>query len=373
MAGLCWMTVGLALLLSAGNSLAAVDQTWLTSIIEGIKDQYPLGNTFSLAVNIPENQELDSLQEVLKDDSADKVKQAVSQGQVYQGSRVVAAAQPEALSQVLENMQPLIKSSQGNFLIIYSEESPCGSTCTNTNEGSIATKINDVTENWSGYAFVFSKVAAGPDADMSQLAQSFKQLTISKLGLENVFRCYQPGDDAFQCISCSSGGDVTPSCLANTSPSNQEQSEDEETGETKAADVGKQVALSTGEEIGTGIGTGLSEEIGTGKGKVQRGRKGMRKGKGQKRGKRRRGGRRKGGKVRKGRKRRGKGKVRRGRKGMRKGKGQRWGKRRRGGKRRGGSKLGGWGKRRRGSKRRGGSRRGGWGRRRGGSRRRWGE
>ncbi|KAF3688113.1 hypothetical protein EXN66_Car003785 [Channa argus] len=292
MAGLCWM--GLALLLSAGNSLAAVDQTWLTNIIEGIKDQYPLGNTFSLVVNIPRNQNPDSLQEVLKGDSADKVKQAVSRGQVYQGSRVVAAAQPEALSRVLENMQPLIKSSQGNFLIIYSEESPCGSTCTNTNEGSIATKINDVTQNWSGYAFVFSKVAAGPDADTSHLAQSFKQLTISKLGLENLFRCYQPRHDAFRCISCSSGRSVTPSCLANTSPSNQEQ----------AGDAG------------------------------------MRKEKGGRWGKRRRGGRRTGGKVRKGTTRRGKGRFGRRGKGMRKGKGRRWGKRRRVGKLRIGRFLG---------------------------------
>ncbi|KAK2817522.1 hypothetical protein Q5P01_025713 [Channa striata] len=272
MAGFCWMTVVLVFFLSVGTSLAAVDQNWLTSIIEGIKDQYPLGNTFSLIVNIPENQDLDSLQEVLQDDSTDKVKEAVSQGQVYQGSRVVAAAQSEALSQVLKNMEPLIKSSQGNFLIIYSEESPCGSTCTNTNEGSIANKINDITQNWSGYAFVFSKVLAGPDADTSQLAQSFKQLTISKLGLENIFRCFQPGDDAFQCTSCSSGGDVKPSCVANTSPSNEEQDEDEETGESEPAGKGKQPAMGPAEEIGageelsTGVGPGQGDEIGTGLG-----------------------------------------------------------------------------------------------------------
>ncbi|KAM7394756.1 hypothetical protein PAMP_021542 [Pampus punctatissimus] len=39
MAGLHWMAVALAFFLSTGNSLAVVDQSWLTSIVEGIKNQ----------------------------------------------------------------------------------------------------------------------------------------------------------------------------------------------------------------------------------------------------------------------------------------------------------------------------------------------
>ncbi|XP_051241480.1 uncharacterized protein LOC127355050 [Dicentrarchus labrax] len=340
MAGLCWMALVLAFFLSAGKSSAAVDQNWLASIIEGIKNQYALGDTFSLAVNVPQNQDPSNLQEVFKDDPADQVKQTVSGGQVYQGSRVVAAAQSGALLNVLEKIQSFIKSSEGNVLVIYSEESPCGPTC--TNEDGIAGKINDVTQNWSGFAFAFSKVADVSDA--SQQAESFKQLEISKLGLDNIFRCYNPGD-SFQCTSCSSGGDVTPSCVANNAPANPEQGASEGTG----ADVGGETGGNVGEEIAAGKAGGTQGREG-----------GLSKCKGRgKRGCKRRG--RKGGKVRKGRKR---GRGRKGKKqGKRRGgrKGRKHGKRRGGrkgrkhGKRRGGRKGKKWGK---SKKRRGGRRRG---------------
>ncbi|TMS22863.1 hypothetical protein E3U43_008169 [Larimichthys crocea] len=317
MAGLCWMAVVLAIFLSAGNSLAAVDQNWLESIIEGIKNQYALGDTFSLAVNIPQNQDPDNLQQVFQDDPVDKVKQTVSEGQVYQGTRLVAAG---AVEQVLENIQPFIKRCQGNFLVIYSEESPCSPTCTNANEDSIASKINDVIQNWKGYAFVFSKVVDVPGADMSQQSESFKKLGISKLGLDNIFRCYQPGDDPFQCTSCSSDGDVTPSCVSNNAPSIQEPG--------------------VANEISTVPPTGidLSNQILPGHG----GRKGgkVRKQCRRKGGCKRRGGRKrgKGGKVRK------RGKQRKGGKGRRRGKpgGRRRGKGKRRGNKRGRRRSRGW-------------------------------
>ncbi|XP_029293249.1 uncharacterized protein LOC115012005 isoform X2 [Cottoperca gobio] len=263
MAGLCWMA--LAFFLSAGDSLAAVDQSWLASVIEGIKNEYALGDTFSLAVNVPQNQDINDLQQVFQDDPADKVKQTVSQGQVYRGTRVVAAAQSQAVSRVLENIQPFVKSSQGNFLIIYSEKSPCGPTCTtNANDNSTSGEINDIIQNWSGYAFVFSRVVKVPAADTSQLSESFKRLGISKLGLDNIFRCYKPRDDPFQCSSCSSGGDVTPSCVANDAQSNQEQGVSESTG----TDTGEETA--PGEEMGAGIGGGTGGRVSRCKGRGSR-------------------------------------------------------------------------------------------------------
>lgn len=39
MAGLRWMVVALTFVLSAGGGSAAVDQNWLTSIIDGIKKE----------------------------------------------------------------------------------------------------------------------------------------------------------------------------------------------------------------------------------------------------------------------------------------------------------------------------------------------
>ncbi|GAA6229056.1 hyphally regulated cell wall protein 1-like [Lates japonicus] len=335
MAGLRLMAVALVFFLSAEPSLAAMDQTWLANIIEGIKNQYALGDTFSLAVNVPQDQDPSNLQQVLQGDPADKVTQTVSQGQVYQGPRVVAATKSGALSRVLENIQPFIKSSQGNFLIIYSVESPCGPTCTNANENGIAAKINDITQNWSGYAFVFSNVADVTAAGMSQKAQLFKQLTISRLGLDNIFRCYEPGDDDFQCTSCSTGGDVTPSCVANTGG---ETTMPESGGTDTGPGLGLQIGAGPGLGLQIGTGSGLGLQIGTGgesggrrrggeAGRLSRckGRKRSckRRGGGQRRGggKQRGGSRRnKGGKVRKRPKQRGRGKGRKRGKGGRRSK-----------------------------------------------------
>ncbi|KAG7234473.1 hypothetical protein INR49_004762 [Caranx melampygus] len=260
MAGLCWLSVVLTFVLSAGDTVTAVDQNWLTSIVEGLKNQYPLRDAFTVAVSIPENQDPNELQQVLQGDPADQVKQAVSQGQVYRGTRVVAAVQPEAVSRVLKNIDSLTQSSQGNFLIIYSSESPCGPACTNTNQDGIADKINDVIQNWSGYAFAFSNVVDVPDVSTSQMAQSFQQLAVAKMGLDNIFRCYNPGEGGFQCTSCSSGGAVAPSCVANTAPSTPEQGAGEESG-LEQVDTG---------DLG-GISGGGREPMGGGKpGRVSR-------------------------------------------------------------------------------------------------------
>ncbi|XP_034392166.1 oleosin GRP-17-like [Cyclopterus lumpus] len=299
MAGVRWAAVVLTVFLSAGGSRAAVDQNWLTGIVEGLKKEYALGDAFSLAVNVPEEQDINTLPEVLQEDPADKVKQTLSEGQVYQGVRVVAAAQPEAVARVLQSMQTLVNGSAGNFLVIYSEEAPC---CP-ADPNDVADKINDVVQKWSGYALVFSKVADG-----SQLAESFKQIAASKLGLDHIFRCYKPGDDAFRCTGCSSGeGGVAPSCVATDAPSITEQ------GGGDAAGTGEETAQGGGG--GQAIATGIDELTGGGRGKgggkagKESKRRGSKGGKVRKQSKRRGS---KGGKVRKQSKRRGSkgGKVR---------------------------------------------------------------
>ncbi|XP_026025166.1 hyphally regulated cell wall protein 1 isoform X2 [Astatotilapia calliptera] len=254
MAGLCWLVMVPAFFLSPPNILAAVNQDWLTNIVAAVKNKYELGDSFSMALNIPQNQDPSSLQEVLQDDPADSVTGAISQDQVYKGTRVVAATQSQALSHVLHNIQPFINSSEGNVLVIYSENSPI------SNDEGITLNISDITNNWSDYAFVFSNVADVPASDTSQLTQSFKNLEITKLGLNNIYRCYAPGDDAFQCTRCSSGGDVTPTCVANPALSSQEQGTDVETPKP-GLDTG--LGNDIGNDIGTGIGTGIGTDIGT--------------------------------------------------------------------------------------------------------------
>ncbi|XP_008416239.1 uncharacterized protein LOC103469933 [Poecilia reticulata] len=311
MAVLCWVVLGLAVFLSPQRSLAAVNQDWLTNIIQNLKNEYALGDSYSLAVNLPVNQDLDSLAEVLKDDPADAVKQAISAGQVYQGTRVVAAVQSGALAQVLEKIQPLIKSSDGNVLIVYSEGYP--------DANGIDNKISDVVQNWKSYAFVFSKVADVADADTLQRAALFKQQELSKFGLENIFRCYEQSD-SFQCTNCKAGDDVAPSCVADTIQSNG----DEETavgapeppaGSDEGAISGSNNGIDTGSDTSEEGGEVIEEGKGGKGGKV---RKSGKRGKG---GKVRKSGKRgKGGKMRKSRKRGKGGKMRKSRRRKRRGK-----------------------------------------------------
>ncbi|XP_014858273.1 PREDICTED: uncharacterized protein LOC106927305 [Poecilia mexicana] len=329
MAALCWVVLGLAVLLSPQRSLAAVNQDWLTNIIQNLKNEYALGDSYSLAVNIPVNQDLGSLAEVLKDDPADAVKQAISAGQVYQGTRVVAAVQSGALGQVLEKIQPLIKSSDGNVLIVYSEGYP--------DANGIDNKISDVVQNWKSYAFVFSKVADVADADTLQRAALFKQQEVSKFGLENIFRCYEQSN-SFQCTNCKEGDNVAPSCVADTTQSNgneetaQSNGNEETAVGTPAPPAGSDEGTISGSNNGIDTGSITSEEggevIGGGKGgKGGKVRKSRRRGKGGKVRKSRRRG--KGRKMRKSRRR---GKGRKMRKSRRRGKGGRMRKSRRRGK-----------------------------------------
>ncbi|XP_074521433.1 uncharacterized protein LOC141787048 [Halichoeres trimaculatus] len=336
MAALGWTLVLSALLLSAGTTLADVDQDWLTSIMEGIKTEYALGDTFSLAVNVPLNQDPNTLQEVLQYDPADRVQQAVSEGGVYQGRVVIAAAQAGSLPRVLENIRALMKSSQGHFLVLYSQQPPCGPACA-ANDDPAPAKVQDITQHWSAYAFVFSRVRAGPPEDLSRISESFRRLHISGLGLNNVFRCF--GDDALKCTSCSSGPDVTPSCVADHAPSDQEADQDQSP--VPAAGSGAGELIPQDSDLGPSLGGALSTGVGGGERKGRKDKGGVRRRKGRKgKGKvRRRKGRKGKGKVRRRKGRKGKEKVRR-RKG-RKGKGKV--RRRKGRKGKGRKKKGGRG------------------------------
>ncbi|KAM4594100.1 uncharacterized protein V3H82_026224 [Fundulus diaphanus] len=384
MAVLRWVVLVLAFFLSPQSSLAAVDENWLKDIVLHIRNEYELGDTYSLAVNVPVNQDPDSLTEVLQDDRADSVKQALSLGQVYQGTRIVAAAQSDALARVLEKVQPLIKSSEGNVLIVYSEGYP--------KANGIASKITSIIQNWRSYAFVFSKLAEVADADITKRTEEFKQQELSTFGLENIFRCYEP-DDSFQCTNCRAGSDVAPSCVADMVQSNDEQEAGAEIG-SPATDsgtdegydsgpnnwLGPGLAISSNQDIDEGpyVAEGMTNIMGGRRARKvrnrQKGKKGeMLKEEGEQGklgqgGKVKEGGKRgRGGRVRKGGKRGRGGRVR---KGGKRGRGSRV---RKGGKRGRGSTVRKGGKRGRGGRVRKGGKRGRGGRvRKGGKRGRGG-
>ncbi|XP_023189321.1 uncharacterized protein LOC111608597 isoform X1 [Xiphophorus maculatus] len=347
MKGLFWVTV--VFFLSVENTSAAVDQKWLTDIVQTIKNKYQLGDTSSWAVNIPQNQDPSHLMEVLQEDPPDAVKIAVSKSDVYQGKRMTVSTQSVAIPHVLEKIKVSQTGNQGNTIIIYSEKYQ------NINENGIAANINKIIHSWGRYAFVFSKVVDVADAGIPARAELFKQQELSKFGLENIFRCYEPGG-SFQCTSCGSVENVAPSCLVNTPPSN-DVTELEKRRFKEARGGGRKRRGGRRRKGGEVKGGGRRRKGGKVKGGGRRRKGGKVKGGGR---------RRKGGKVQGGGRRRKGGKVKGG------GRRRKGGKVKGGGRRRKGGKVKGGGRRRKGGKVKGGGRRRKGGKVKGGGRRRKG-
>ncbi|GAA6229054.1 uncharacterized protein LOC108882529 [Lates japonicus] len=231
MADLCWVVVTLTLFLSGENSVAATDKKQLADIVKFIMNRYNIKTQVSVAVNIPMKTTQKYLQEVFQKATAAAVKKKLNQASVYPGdssdNRVVVA-KPDfqeqytdhAEARVLENIQPLADSSNANFLVFYSFYSPCGSKCTNMkNKNNIISKINKVVPKWKQYAFVFSRVfdktGKGITIDKAESVEALKQLGNSRIGHENIFRCYKPKNKDFQCINCFMDKNVVEECVVN--------------------------------------------------------------------------------------------------------------------------------------------------------------
>ncbi|KAF3688111.1 hypothetical protein EXN66_Car003783 [Channa argus] len=214
MAGLCWMPVVLTFFLSAGSSVAAVDQNRLATIVNGILRQYGTQGMFSLAVTVPDNlnQNINQvLQQILQSDPADNVKNKVNNGEVYVGTRVVAAkvlkhltgGADHAESRVVDNLNNLVNGRNNNDLMLfYVYASPCVEKCSSdTHRLSILERIKPINQ-WPNRAVVFSKIFrpnTGPGNTDEQRGEALQRLG-SSVGLTNIFRC--DGSRQLQCTSC---------------------------------------------------------------------------------------------------------------------------------------------------------------------------
>lgn len=189
--------------------------------------RYSIEGQFSLAINIPVDQDLNNLDKVFEKDPFATVIEKVSKHEVYQGTNVVAAKfknfgtfTDHAEARVLDKIKPLADRSKGNFLVLYSYLSPCSAKCTNAhNEYNILDKINKVISKWEDYAFVFSKVfdrtKNGTIINKTELVEALKRLGGSNIGHNNIFRCYRPKKSDFQCISCYINGKLSDECVNN--------------------------------------------------------------------------------------------------------------------------------------------------------------
>ncbi|XP_062249574.1 uncharacterized protein LOC133958675 [Platichthys flesus] len=396
------ITVLLLIFLLSTEHSFAVNVKELAPLVNELLSGYRFNSMFSLAVSIPLNQDQNKnqnqnqnqnhganqiIQEVLKSDHADNVKNKINKGEVYIGSRVVAAevrrlekGSDHAESRVVNNLDQLVNSPQVNnndLLLFYVYASPCVEKCTSYGHTeNILKKINRI-RHWKSYAVVFSKIfkpKKGQENTKEERIDALERLAWYKvggghIGLENIFRCDRTKQSqklTMQCISCSSNGNVAHKCVSDDPPSATSQSEASastkmcpqsarggSSSESGAQDESEWRSVNrrggrVRRDISCSVEDVSSPQIGLnsgdGNGKVSRGKGKVSKGKGSK-------GRR--GKGRKGKGRRGKG-----------GKGK--GRRRKGGKGKGRRRKGGKGKGRRGKGGKGkGSRRGGRSRRRG--------
>ncbi|XP_029905394.1 uncharacterized protein LOC115357819 [Myripristis murdjan] len=233
MAAVCWMVVALAFFLSAGTGVDAVDQNQLQTIVADMLGRYRIGGQFSLAVNIPLNNTQDlqtALGQVFDADPGANVSRTVSGGRVYTGTWVVAAGADKinnrhAELRVLDSFRSLLNKPERKLLLFYSYLSPCDQKCTNErHRDTIISRIN-IIQNWHDYAFVFSKIfkpkGSNPiseenlKASLERLGKS-KNTGGSEIGLANIFRCDRKYN-VMTCNSCSTRGQVTRQCIADTS------------------------------------------------------------------------------------------------------------------------------------------------------------
>ncbi|XP_053275438.1 uncharacterized protein LOC128437348 [Pleuronectes platessa] len=253
------ITVLLLIFLLSTEHSFAVNLNELAPLVNKLLSEYRFNGMFSLAVSIPLNQDQNKnqnqnqganqiIQEVLKSDHADNVKNKINKGEVYIGSRVVAAevrrlekGADHAESRVVDNLDQLVNSPQVNnndLLLFYVYASPCVEKCTSYGHTeNILEKINRI-RHWKSYAVVFSKIfkpKKGQENTKEERIDALERLAWYQvagghIGLENIFRCdrkktKQNQKQTMQCISCSSNGKVAHKCVSDDPPSATSQSE----------------------------------------------------------------------------------------------------------------------------------------------------
>ncbi|XP_026158868.1 uncharacterized protein LOC113128040 [Mastacembelus armatus] len=286
MATLSWMAVTLALFLSAGNTLAAVDQNQLAGIVNDILNRYrpiqaqnPKRPMFSVAVAVPFNSQTQRFDMTLVPDDGQTVRNSILQNcAVYEGQRVVAATVlrwpevvkqcptalvpwtdvlekccrqsmtwadvknncPEAVSKgradhaeyrTLQRLSTLVsKRNENDLLVFYVYASPCAGRCANESDDRNILGLIPSVKKWDNYAFVFSK------PHLHDTAESVKEALTkfgNLIGLSNISRCDRSSSsDQMECTSCSQGNNVAGYCVSDNTSSNVGRNQDKSSSPT---------------------------------------------------------------------------------------------------------------------------------------------
>ncbi|XP_053271935.1 uncharacterized protein LOC128430032 [Pleuronectes platessa] len=233
------ITVLLLLFLLSTEHSFAVNLNELEPLVDELLSKYRAEGVFSLAVSIPLNQNQDQtknqkqgayqIQEVLESDPAANVENKINNGEVYVGSRVVAAKPGGGLhaeSRVVDKLNQLYKSPQFNqddLLLLYVYASPCVEQCTDeVHPLSILRGLNEI-RRWNNWAVVFSKIfkpSNGHENTDMERVRALRRLAtyqgdLGSVGLQNIFRCDGDENQQMKCVSCSSDGQVAQTCVSD--------------------------------------------------------------------------------------------------------------------------------------------------------------
>ncbi|XP_062244320.1 bromodomain and WD repeat-containing protein 3-like isoform X2 [Platichthys flesus] len=237
------ITVLLLLFLLSTEHSFAVNLNELEPLVKELLSKYRAEGVFSLAVSIPLNQNQNQdqnlkqgayqIQKVLESDPAANVENKINNGEVYVGSRVVAAKPGGGLhaeSRVVDKLNQLYNSPQFNqddLLLFYVYASPCVEQCTDEDHPlSILRGLNEI-RRWNNWAVVFSKIfkprIGQENTDMERVRALRRLATygsgktesdLGPIGLQNIFRCdYE--NQQMKCVSCSSDGQVAQTCVSD--------------------------------------------------------------------------------------------------------------------------------------------------------------
>ncbi|XP_070683950.1 uncharacterized protein [Pempheris klunzingeri] len=280
MAVLCWMTVTLALLLSAGNGVSAVNQNELSEIVGQMLNRFtPTQNgrippMFSVAVSIPYNERKVFDISQVTDDSG-QVRHEVDNCRVYTSARVVEAtvlrwdnvltqcpnepvqwgdvvrkcggqplswdalgrmlrsgrASPQCVDavqngradhaeyRILQNFNTLVTNRNPNdLLVFYVRATPCSNRCTRIGgHWSILQSIREIT-NWRNHAVVFSDIfqPRSGPAITPEVHREALERLGGSVGATNIYRCRR--GNPVQCATCSDNGRVPDYCVTDNVP-----------------------------------------------------------------------------------------------------------------------------------------------------------
>ncbi|KAI4824654.1 hypothetical protein KUCAC02_013152 [Chaenocephalus aceratus] len=224
-AGLCWISVLLAVSLSVGDC-ATMDPDYVTRIAKLIQDNYEYNEMqFSVAVNIPKDpKNTEELEKVILPVSFDKLKEDLDKGKVYRDTHVVVGVPLKQLTnngkpykihaeiRVLDNLGDLANTREGKILFLYSWYSACDRCTQEKGLYSILEKIRGLKNRaWESYAFVFHTVyqyikpdnngKGGRVIPKDEIQKTLRNLR-TVINDDNIFRCYNPKNEVFRCVKC---------------------------------------------------------------------------------------------------------------------------------------------------------------------------